>query len=99
MYSDHGDWDNVRWFIVYPESVIVTRPSVFAGFESVWWKKSKHKTGCLVENSNFYVQYIKTLQYGKTWCGLVKCKNLPDLLSCEKYKLSGRLYNYQVTVM
>ena len=39
-----------------------------------------------MKNSN-----IKTLQFGKTWSGLVRYKNLPDRLSCEKYELSGRL--------
>ena len=35
--------------------------------------------------------YIKTLRSGKTLYGLVRCKNLPDRLSCKKYKLSRRL--------
>ena len=79
------------WYLYkYTESAKVTRPSVFAGKISVGLvKKSTHRTGCLEKNSIFI--YIKALQSGKTWCGLVKCKNLPDRLSCEQYKLSRRL--------
>ena len=58
------------------------RQFLLVKFESVWWKNPS--TGPVVWWKIQIFIYIKTLQSGKTWCGLVKCKNLPDRLSCEK---------------
>ena len=68
------------------------RQFLLVKFVSVWWKNPR--TGPIVWWKIQIFIYIKTLQSGKTktLCGLVKCKNLPDRLSCEKYKLSHRLY-------
>ena len=69
------------------ESVKVTRPSVFA---SKIWVGLVKKNPIVWRKIQIFI-YIKWLQPGKTWCGLVKRINLPGRLSCEKNKLSRRL--------
>ena len=78
LYSEHKSYQTVSFLLVK--------------FQSGLWKKSTHRTSRLMKNSNFI--YINRLQSGKTWCGLVKCKNLPNRSSCEKYKLWRRLFVY-----